>query len=263
MKTALGLALFFSLGAPAAFAERAPDATTPVTVHPMVEIGIGSTFVARGVPQYSDRTALATLNRAVITLDGLGPGSLTIGCSHQAALTHTAMQSGTGGKSPQFDPMVSYGMRLGRVEASAGYVVHVWPAWADHPDGMHEIQLKAAVEGLVVRPAIEVDAEFVRMHGVYANASVTKTFTSGAVAVTPGLVVGVHGYDKPFGGTFDVPFALREVTANVHAKWKISPPFYLAVRAGYSYTGIQNWWMEPSVIGRSTPSLTLAFGAAD
>ena len=154
-------------------------------------------------------------------------------------------------------------MDFGRLHATAGYFLHIWPAWTEHPDGMHEVQLTAAVEDLPVRPAIEIDAEVVRMYGVYANASVTKTFTSGSVSVTPGFLFGVNGYDKPFAGTFAIPFAIREVTASVGVTWKVSHPFYLAFRAAYSYTGIQNWWMDAGVVGRSTPFAMIALGAAD
>ena len=246
-------------------AEPAPDGSTVptnVSVHPTVEFGVGTTFVARGVPQYTDRSDLATLDGLLFTFKDLGPGSLTLGCFHEAALTHTAMQSLSGGISPQFDPIASYAMSFGRVQASAGYFLHLWPAWAEHPDGMHEIQLTAAVDGLFVRPAVEVDAEFVRMHGAYANASVTKSFTFGNVTVTPGALVGVNGYAKPFAGTFDIPFSVREVTANVGVTWKVASPFYVAFRAAYSYTGLHHWWMDQSVIGRSTPFAMVALGAS-
>lgn len=259
-------ALFLvSLSAGTALAEPEPDAgeAKHVTFHPAVEIGVGTTFVARGVPQYTDRTALATLDGALLTLKDLGPGALTIGVFHEAALTDTAMQSGSGGISPQFDPIISYGMAFGKLRASVGYFLHIWPAWTNHPDGMHELQLTAAVEDLPVRPAVEIDAEFVRMHGVYTNASVTKTFTRGSVSLTPGLIVGINGYDKPFGGTFDMPLAIREVTANIGVTWKVANPFYLAFRASYSYTGIANWWMEQGLVGRSTPFAMIALGAAD
>jgi hypothetical protein len=252
-------------GPEAASVDVAPDTSTDtsaISVHPSVEFGVGSTFVARGVPQYVDRNDLATLNGALVRIDNLGPGSLTLGVFHEAALTNTAMQSGSGGISPQFDPIVSYGMRFGRVSASAGYFVHIWPAWENHPDGMHELQLTAAIEGLPVRPAVEVDVEFVRMHGAYANASLTKTFTRGSVSVTPGVVVGVNGYDKPFGGTFDMPFSLREVTASVGVTWQVASPFYVSARAAYSYTGLANWWLEDSMVGRSTPFAMIAVGAA-
>lgn len=223
--------------------EAAPE---PSRIHSSIEVGVGTTFVARGVPQFADKNDLATMNGAVVTIDRVGPGALTVGVYHQAALNHPERTTMIGGISPQFDPIVSYGFPIGRVRASAGYFLHYWPAWTSeqHRDGMHELQLTAAVDGLPVRPAVEVDLELVRLHGFYANASVSKAWTRatpvGDVTISPSLVVGVHRYAKPFQGSFDMPLALREITASVGATWKFGPPFYLSLKGAYSYTGIAN-----------------------
>jgi hypothetical protein len=256
----LALQASVAVAEPSADGTPDPDASA-IKIHPAVEIGAGTTFVARGVPQYADRKDMASLIAATLKLENIGPGSLTLGLYHEAALTNTAMQSGTGGMSPQLDPIVSYGTSFGSVSTSVGYFMHIWPAWPENPDGMHEIQFTAALENLPVRPAIEIDAEFVRMHGAYANASVTKTWSRGKLSITPGFVVGVAGYDKPFAGTLEMPFALREVTANVGLTYQVSKPFYVAARAAWSYTGIKNWWFEDSFMGRSTPLAMIALGA--
>ena len=250
---------------------QAPAATVAAVaeprleVHLKVEAGIGTTFVARGVPQFAAKTDMATVHLALLTLENLGPGSLTIGYFLEAALTNPDKVGGSGGISPQIDPIVSYAMSFGQLQTSIGYFLHAWPAWASsqHPDGMHELQLTAAIDGWPVRPAIEVDIEFVRLHGAYANFSLSKTFAWKDVSVTGGVLAGVHGYDKPFGTNFDMPFALREVTASIDVIWRASPPFYVTLRGAYSYTGIKNWWMEDSFLGRSTPVAILSVGAAN
>jgi hypothetical protein len=253
-----------------ALAEPTPEAPNVSTrVHATVELGVATTFIARGVPQFAKKNDFATQNAALIRVDDVGPGALTVGVFHQAALNNPERTTMIGGISPQFDPIASYGFPLGRVQASVGYFLHYWPAWSaeQHRDGMHELQLTAAIDDLPVRPAIEVDLEFVRLHGFYANASVSKSWTTstsmGEITVSPSVVVGVHRYTKPFQGNFDLPLALREVTGGVGVTWKFGPPFYASFRASYSYTGIKNWWMEEGIAGRSTPQAVLALGVAN
>jgi hypothetical protein len=267
IKTVLVLSL---CAASTALAESPPDAPVATAgVHATVELGVATTFLARGVPQFANKNDFATQNAALIKVDNVGPGALTVGVFHEAALNNPERTTMIGGISPQFDPIASYGFPIGRVQASAGYFLHYWPAWSaeQHRDGMHEIQMTAAMDGLVVRPAIEVDLEFVRLHGFYANASLSKAWTTstslGDVTISPSIVVGVHRYAKPFQGNFDMPLALREVTGGVGVTWKFGPPFYATLRGSYSYTGIKNWWMEDGLAGRSTPQAIISLGVAN
>jgi hypothetical protein len=233
-----------------------PDARSsakPVEVHYDVEAAVGTTFVARGIPQYATRTDPASLNKVMLRLENLGPGALTVGTYSETALVHPSRQKGA---QLEYDPIAFYGIKAGEhFRASAGYFMHVWPGAAT-PSTWHEAFATVALDKLVVRPALAVYYEFIRANGAYATAGLSKTFTSGKLGLTLGAQAGVHGYDG-------VPFALREVTASVGGEWKFADPFYVSVRGAYSYTGARNY--DPSrdsFLGRSAPVAMLAFGAS-
>lgn len=235
------------------------DSASRLSVHPSIEVGVGSTFVVRGFPFYRSRTDPATLSSVLVTLKNLGPGSLTLGSFHSSALTRPTRHNGL---SPELDPIAFYGLPIGdHVHTTFGYFAHISPDLAQ-PDAMHEVLATVSLEKLLVRPAVEVYAEFARMYGAYANVNVSKQFAFGAVSVEPKILVGAHGYDQPFGGFLSLPLALREVTASVAVTWRFAEPFYVVARGAYSYAAIPNWFHEDSFLGRSTPFAGLALGAA-
>ena len=241
--------------------EAPPKAAESVEAHFTVETGVASTFVGRGMNQYQSKVNPSSMSALFLTLDHVGPGSVTLGTYNETAITNYSAQKGVG---LQFDPIGFYAIRAGKYfKGTAGYMMHINPelAPAKPADGMHEFVATAALENLFVRPAVEAYVEYLRMHGAYANVNVSKSINLGetsGVSITPAVIAGMHGYDG-------VPLALREVTGAVATKWKFSQsgPFYAVLRASYSYTGARNFGAgQDSFSGRSTPMAMIAFGAS-
>jgi hypothetical protein len=223
---------------PAAAEEGAPDeATQPeveakaeggIEIHYIVETGVATTYVFRGVPQYLDKTDPSSMTTLNLTFGHLGPGALSLGVWNATAIAKYGDQPGT---KLEFDLTATYTVPLGKLfTGAAGYIAYVYPE-AEQVDGAHEFWASLSVNDLPITPTLAVYAEVVRLKGAYTLLSLSRTFELGAFTVSPMAGVGLSGYKG-------VSFGLNDITALVTGRWNHSSGFYAAGTVAYSYNGL-------------------------
>jgi hypothetical protein len=211
---------------------QATQAEGGIDLHYTVETGVATTYVFRGVPQYLEKTDPSSMTTLALTLDKLGPGALSLGLWNAIAVMDHGEQPGT---KTEIDLTATYAFPVGdRLAAAAGYILYLYPEAPDgaHVDGAHELWASLAVKDLPVTPAVAVYAELVRLKGVYANASLTRTFElGGGVSVSPWACVAFVKYDT-------VDFGLNDVTLTLPVRWTHGSGFYASASANYAYNGL-------------------------
>lgn len=235
--SAFALQALFVIPAAAEDAAAPPVATEPeveakaeagLEIHYVVETGVATTYVFRGVPQYLDKTDPSSMTTLSFTLGHLGPGALSLGVWNATAIKSFGDQPGT---KLEFDLTATYTVPLGQMfTGAAGYIAYVYPE-ADVVDGAHEFWASISVNDLPITPTLAVYAEVVRLKGAYTLLSLTRTFELGAFTVTPLAGIGLSGYEG-------VSFGLNDVTTSVTGRWNHSSGFYVAATAAYSYNGL-------------------------
>lgn len=198
--------------------------TPPPDVGAQVETVLASTYVFRGVPQYSGRSVASSQSTASLTVKNVGPGDLALTAWNATALAPAAEQPTT---SLEVDLTAAYSLVVTPgLTASAGYIAYLYPR-ATPRDGAHEVFGQLVFDG-AVSPGVAVFAEVVRLHGAYATAFVGKKIETGSLAWTPQLSIGIVGYEG-------IRTHVNDVTASLGAQYAVSRAFYVALRAGYSY----------------------------
>ena len=235
--TALALEALFVIPAAAEDAATPPAAIEPeveakaeggLEIHYVVETGVATTYVFRGVPQYLEKSDPSSMTTLSLTLGKLGPGALTLGVWNATSITSYGDQPGT---KLEFDLTATYTVPLGTLfTGAAGYIAYLYPE-AEIVDGAHEFWASLSVNDLPITPTLAVYAEVVRFKGVYTLLSLARTFELGAFTVTPLAGLGLSGYEN-------VDFGLNDVTTSVTGRWNHSSGFYVAATAAYSYNGL-------------------------
>jgi uncharacterized protein (TIGR02001 family) len=250
------LALVLLLSAATAGAEDAPPVSVEqaeggIDLHYTVETGVATTYVFRGVPQYLEKTDPSSMTTLGLTLDKLGPGALSFGVWSAIAVTDRGAQPGT---KSEIDLTLTYGLPLGdRLTAAAGYILYLYPEAPDGAkvDGAHELWASLSLAGLPVTPTLAVYAEIVRLKGVYAQASLARSFDlGGGFALSPWAGVALVKYDGVDGG-------LNDVTVSVPLRWTHGSGFYASLSGNYAYNGLLD---EGSFSDASTLYALLAAG---
>lgn len=231
-----------------------PTTTPPSEVGAQVETLLASTYVFRGVPQYSGRSIASSQSTASLTVKKLGPGDLALTAWNATALAPSAAQPTT---SLEVDLTAAYSVVVApSLTASAGYIAYLYPR-ATPRDGAHEVFGQVVFDG-VVSPGVAVFAEVVRQRGAYATAFVGKKIESGSLAWTPQISIGVVGYEG-------IRTHVNDVTASLGAQYAVSRAFYVALRAGYSYLPKPAEFMPDgngAASARSVPVGAVALGLA-
>src|SRR5262249_54423771 len=111
-----------------------------------------------------------------------------------------------------------------------------------------------------ITPKVSVNAEFVRLLGVYAALSGSHRFELGPVSITPEVSVAFAAYrNGP-----PMPAQMNDATASLAVQWMFVKPGYLALRGAYSYLRAPSSARpagEVTPAGRSVPWAILAIGA--
>jgi hypothetical protein len=221
-----------------------------------LEMGVASTYVFRGAPVYVDRYDPSSQLTASVTLDKLGPGSLTLTAWNATALARFEGQPGT---AVEIDLSATYTLQLTKaVSVGLGYLVMTYPKRLEGTpvDGGHEISATVAYDNKYVTPRFTVNGEVVRMQGVYASLAGSHAFELGPVTLTPQASLGVAGYRK-------LPFQANDATASLSAQWAFSGVSYVALRGAVSYLLGRSSALpedERSPSGRTIPVAMLAVG---
>jgi hypothetical protein len=188
--------------------------------------------VFRGAPQYLDKTDFSSMTTLGLTLDRLGPGALSIGAWNATAMTDRSAQPAT---RTEIDLTATYAFPVGSLlSGAAGYILYLYPEAEDpsHVDGAHELWASLAVNDLPVTPALAVYAELVRLKGVYAQASLSRTIELGGdLALSPWAGVAFAGYEG-------IDFALNDITVTLPLRWTHESGFYAAASVSYAYNGL-------------------------
>jgi Bacterial protein of unknown function (Gcw_chp) len=248
----------FSWSASSAAQGGAPTRDVPSTPVPPPEVSsqvetlLATTYVFRGVPQYSGRSIASSQSTVSLAMKNLGPGDLALTAWNATALAPTRQQPTT---SLEVDLTAAYSIVVARsLTASAGYIAYLYPR-ATPRDGAHEVFGQMVFEG-VVSPGVAVFAEVVRLRGAYATAFVGKKMESGPVAWTPQISIGIVGYEG-------IRTHVNDVTASLGAQYAVSRAFYVALRAGYSYLPKPAEFMpdgDGAASARSVPVGAVALG---
>jgi uncharacterized protein (TIGR02001 family) len=212
---------------------------TGPTIHFLVETSLASTYVFRGAPQYLEKSDPSSQTTLALTIDELGPGSLALGLWNATALTGYGDQPGT---KLELDLTATYTIALtDRLAASVGYLVYLYPE-SDPVDGSHELSAALSFASELVTPTLAVVAKLVRLRGVYAMLGLSRDVAMGAFTISPGVSVGLSGYEGQ-------DFGLNDVSACVLGKWEGQSGLYAGASVNYAYDGVPD---EGSLGERST-----------
>jgi len=220
------------------------------------ESGTASTYVFRGRYQYVDHTDASQQSTAAFTVKDLGPGAFSFTAWNAQVLNGSHPQAGN---ATEIDLTPSYAFSVAHtVDATVGYTAYLYPQHlASQPvDGSHELFGVLSYTNRFVTPSLGVYGDFLRLHGVYASAGVSRTWNAGPVQLTPQLSLGVADYAG-------VETRLNDVSGIFAAEWDIRGPFYLSGRIAYSFMGGPTADLpgkDGSASGRSAPWGLLAFG---
>jgi len=228
--------------------------TPPPEVGAQVETLLATTYVFRGVPQYSGRSVASSQSTASLLIKHAGPGDLALTAWNATALAPAAQQPTT---SLEIDLTAAYSVTVApALTASAGYIAYLYPR-ATPRDGAHEVFGQLVFDG-ALSPGVAVFAEVVRLKGAYATAFVGKKIETGPLTFLPQLSVGLVGYEG-------IRTHVNDVTASLSAQYAIRGAFYVALRVGYSYLPKPADRMpdgDGAASARSVPVAALALGVS-
>ncbi len=212
--------------------EHPPDLTqtseSGVSFHYLVETGVATTYVFRGIPQYLEKTDPSSQTTLTLTFQDLGPGALSVGVWNATSIASYGSQPAT---KLELDLTAGYTMNLtDSLSAGVGYIGYFYPE-ADPVDGAHEIYGTLTLANDLVTPTLGVFAELVRLEGVYAILGLARTFTVGKLAIVPGVSAAVSGYEGQ-------DFGLNDLGARVLGSWTASSGFYAGASVNYSYNAV-------------------------
>lgn len=211
---------------------RAPPAEAQASPGPRVEVGyqleagIASTYVNRGLLQYRSLGDPSSQSFASLSVRSVGPGDLVLSATNSTSLAHFDAQPGT---ALELDLSAAYGGAVGGLfNVQGGYTVALYPLSTLHVDGTHELFGSIALAEGFITPSIAVYAEFVRVLGAYATATLSKAIDVPPFTFTPAISAALAGYS-------DSRAHLNDLTVSAAAVWRLAPPVYLTLRAAYSY----------------------------
>ena len=241
---------------------RADDAA----VSYQLEGSVASTYVFRGIPQYTTRRDPSRQNTALVKVDHVGPGAITFAAWNAVALSGYDMQPGT---AVEVDLSASYGITLGKVAVAAGYMAYIFPNHSTGApmDGAHEVQVLASYDNPYVVPTVGAFVEVVRQQGAYVTLAGAHDFHHGAWTVSPAVCIGAATYRKYLGGDQAIGPHLNDITAGVAARVDLPGGMYLVGRFSYALRGTPVAEMPATTVGwgfdgRSSAVGSIGFGVA-
>lgn len=238
----------------------APDVATPAKPWLkgyQVEMGVASSSIARGRPVYLSRYDPSSQATGAVSIDRLGPGTLTLSAWNATAISRFEEQPGT---AVQVDLSAAYTFRLGEsTEVGIGYLVSIFPKVedGDSMDQAHEILASLAYESKWVTPKLSIAADPIRQKGFYASLAGSRAFELGPVTLSPQISLGVAAYSE-------VPLQVNDATASLSAQWGFGGPGYVALRGAVSYLCGPSDSMpddQRTALGRTVPWAMIAVGA--
>lgn len=271
MRLVATLLLAGSLLSSRALAEQSVTASTAVAtgvgVGFQIETSLASTYVFRGIPQYNRLYQPSSQNTALLRLDRLGPGSLSVSVWNATALSSYGEQPGT---ALELDVTAAYSVRLrDAFDVGLGYIGYLYPSHLTGAptDGAHELTAFFAVQNPYVVPSVGIFAELVRQKGAYVAIGAARDFTWRTLTVTPALNLGVASYRNYLGGPDAAPAHINDATASLSGRVALPSDFYVSARVSYSFRGtpaslIPAGMDVPGFDGRSSVFGAVAVGIA-
>lgn len=213
--------------------------TTPAAaddVSYQLETLVASSYVVRGMVQYSTRKVPCSQNTAALTFDHLGDGTLTLLAWNATALSDYSSQPGN---ALEFDLAASYTIHRDALALTAGYMAFLYP---DHMDGTpvdaaHEVSAVAAYTTPYITPIAGAYVELVRQQGAYVMAGATHDFKLGDWTLTPTASIGGAAYRHYLGGDQSASPHINDVTAVVAGRYDIASGVYATAKVSYSLRG--------------------------
>lgn len=230
-----------------------------------VETSVASSYIYRGIVQYSTRRAPSSQSTAAVRLDHLGPGSLTLTAWNATALADFSQQPGN---AVELDLSATYTGADGPLAYSAGYAAYLYPNHADGAplDGAHELFGTVAYTNDYIVPTAGIYLEPIRQQGVYVMVAGTHDFHAGGWTLSPTISLGAATYRKYLGGDQSAGPHLNDATAALAARYGFAGGVYAVARVSYALRGTPSelvpMAMDWSFDGRSSIFGALAVGVA-
>lgn len=253
------------------FFAAAAIALTPVTsfaedvsVNYQLETSMATSYVFRGIVQYTNHDVPSSQNTAALTLDHVGPGTLSFTLWNATAMSDYHQQVGN---ALELDLSAGYTLHHDDTAVTFGYTAYLFP---DHMagtpvDGAHELSVAVAQETPYVTPFIGLYGELVRQQGGYLTAGLTHDYKAGRLTISPLASIGGAAYRKYLGTDQSASPHLNDVTAACTGKVDFGQGVYALVRLSYSVrltpsdlVPEMNWGMD----GRQSLYGALSIGVA-
>jgi hypothetical protein len=234
--------------------EGAPPPSKEPSIGYKVEAGVGSTKLTHGAPKYDTKSTPVTEDAVFARLKDLGPGTLQAGATFALALAPTTKKHE---KSEELLPTVTYGGKLGPVQAEGGMRIYMYPRAEQQRQDIEGLA-RLSVPNRYVTPTLDVLPEFSEKRGVYAFVGAEHDFKLVSwLSIRPRLSFGEQGYALK-----SERLHAQDVTASAFVQAQLGGGLYAALRPSYStLVGPDHYYKDPSVGGRSIAYLGFAVGA--
>jgi hypothetical protein len=229
-----------------------------------LETSMATNYVFRGIVQYTNHDVASSQNTAAVTVDHVGPGTLSFTMWNATAMADYHQQPGN---ALEFDLSTGYTLHHDDTAVSFGYTAYLFP---DHltgtpMDGAHELSVAVAQETPYITPFAGVYGEFVRQQGAYLTAGATHDYKVGRLTVSPTVSIGGAAYRKYLGGDQSASPHLNDVTAGCAGKVDFGQGVYALLKVSYAVrltpsdlVPQMNWGMD----GRQSLYGALSIGVA-
>lgn len=239
------------------------DADTDITYQ--LETSIASSYVSRGIPQYSSRTVPSSQSTAALRIDEVHGGALSLGVWSAVAIDSYREQPGT---AVELDLSVAYEHQRGPMTLTAGYAACLFPEHDEGSplDGAHEVSAVVSLATPYVVPTASAYLELARQQGVYLSLGASRDLRHDDWTFSPAVSLGGATYRKYGGGEQSAAPHLNDVTAAVSARRELTGGLYASAKLSYSLFGTPTELLAmesaPGFNGRSSVFGVLAFGVS-
>lgn len=247
-----------------ALAVLVPTTALADDVNYQLETSMTSSYVFRGIVQYTGHDVPSSQNTATVAIDNVGGGTLSFVAFNATAMSHYNDQPGN---ELELDLSTAYTIHRGDTAITAGYTAYLFPSHtSDTPlDAAHEVSLVVAHDLPYVTPFAGAYVEFVRQQGAYVTVGVSHDYKAGRWTLSPIVSVGAAAYRKYLGTEQSASPHLNDVTASVAAKIDLVDGIYALARMSYAarltpsdLVPMMNWGLD----GRQSVFGALSLGIA-
>lgn len=230
-----------------------------------LETSIASSYISRGIPQYTSRSSPSSQSSAALQIDHVHGGALSFGVWNAVAMDDFGDQPGT---AVQLDLSLAYAYQTGALKLTTGYLTSLFPEHADDCafDGVHEVSAIVAYETPYLVPSAAAYVEVVHQQGVYLTVGATRDLRHSDWTFSPAVSLGGATYRKYAGGERSAAPHFNDVTAAVSARRDLRGGLYASAKLSYSLFGtpadLLAMEADTGLTDRSSLLGVVAFGVA-